>query len=479
MLPLPSDLPPPPAIVDVLLAPDGNSGDELGHSVAVSGPLVAGGRWLADPGGLTNAGAARIWRRTAQGSMVAEGEVVAPDAAPHDEFGVSVALESTCDLGRESDLESWPRLVVGAWTADLPGKVDAGSAYVFRRNPANAAWELEAKLVASDSATGSEFGRAVAIDDDLLVVGAWEHQASRGALYVFRRIGTAWTEEAKLLASDGTFGDGLGVSVAIDGDRVLGGAWGDDVGASSNQGAAYVFRRNAPSAWVQEAKLVALDASGSQEFGRGVALDGSTAVIGTWPFFVDGPGSAYVFQRSGTSWSQQAKLLHPAPGAADYFGFSVGVSGDVAIVGAWADDVAGVTNQGTAHVFRRDRAVLENGGWVHWTELVREESEPSAYFGFSVAIDGAMAAVGSRLDDVGGNTNQGSVAVVCIDVLQCNNCPRPSLPEDLDGDGVVDGADLGALLSAWGRCGGCPADLNGDGAVDGADLGILLGAWMG
>lgn len=472
------DAPPdaPPAIIELLSARDGASGDELGRSVTLDGPFIAAGRWLANIGGNSNAGAARIWRRLADGTTVSEGEVVAPDGAADDEFGISVGLTASCDLGRVEVPEEWPRLVVGAWTANLPNKADAGAAYVYRRHP-DGSWQFEAKLTASDSATDSEFGRSVSIADDLIVVGAWQHQISRGALYVFRREGTIWVQEAKLLASDGTTGDGLGVSVAIDIDeseagaaRIIAGAWGDDVGAASNHGAAYVFRRTGPGTWVQESKLIPAGGASGDEIGRGVALDGATAVVGSWPFFLDGPGAAYVFVRTGTAWSEQAKLEHPAPAASDYFGFSVGVAGDTALVGAWADDVEGTTNQGSVHLFQRT-----GSAWSHAAEITREDGAGSDYFGFSVAIGDTLAAVGSRLDDIGANTNQGSVALICLAPDACEPCPDSGLDADLDGDGVVDGSDLGLLLSNWGLSG--LGDFDGNGSVDGADLGVLLKSW--
>jgi len=195
--------------------------------------------------------------------------------------------------------------------------------------------------------------------------------------------------------------------------------------------------------------------------------------MGTWQFWNDGPGAAHVFVRLGSAWVEQATLAHPNPSAADYFGFTVGVSGDMALVGAWADDVDGVTNQGTVHAFWRD----DGGNWTHIGELTRPTPQGSAYFGFSVAIDGAVAAIGSRLDDINGTPNQGSVTLVCIDTVLCNNCPRVFAPADFNKDGVVDGDDLGTLLGEWGPCPACSTDLDGDGVVDGDDLGALLGQW--
>jgi len=482
--------PPPPIIAEVLTTPGGSQGDELGRSVAVSGPFIAGGRWLADPGGNTNAGAVRIWRRGASNKGNDRGgdrdditdfetEVTAPDGAANDEFGVSVGLTASCDPGDPEDDATWPRLIVGAWSADLPGKVDAGAAYIYRRDPTSDEWSFEAKLIALDGAASNQFGRSVSIDGSLAVVGAWQHLSNRGAIYVFRRNGGTWIQESKLLAADGTIGDGLGVGVAIDGDRVIGGAWGDDTGGVSNHGSAYIFRRNAPGNWVQEAKCVAPALTSSEEFGRGVAIDGDSAIIGSWPFFSDGPGAAFVFTRNGAAWAHQATLTHPNPAAADYFGFSVDISGEVAVIGAWADDVSGITNQGTAHVFARS-----GSSWQHWVELTRPQPQASAYFGFSVAIDGTVAAVGSRLDDLDGVVNIGSVTVVCIDAEACSNCPAPSPTGDLNGDGLVNGADLALLLGAWGASWTppeppVPSDINGDGTVGGADLALLLGAWTG
>lgn len=164
------------------------------------------------------------------------------------------------------------------------------------------------------------------------------------------RSGTSWSEQAKLTASDAAAGDWFGYSVAVSGDTAVVGANGDDDGGSASD-SAYVFVRSGMS-WNEQTKLTASDPAIGDNFGTSVALSGHTAVVGA-PFDDDGitnSGSAYVFVRSGTSWSEQAKLIAGDADAGDNFGRSVAVSDDTAVVGAYQDDDGG-SNSGSAYVF--------------------------------------------------------------------------------------------------------------------------------
>ncbi|MGQ0619121.1 MAG: Calx-beta domain-containing protein, partial [Panacagrimonas sp.] len=161
-------------------------------------------------------------------------------------------------------------------------------------------------------------------------------------------------EEAKLVAADGAASDTFGFSVAVAGDTAVVGAREDDVGANSNQGSAYVFVRSGTS-WTQQAKLVAADGAADDRFGFSVALSGDAAVVGTFGDdfgAICAQGSAYVFVRSGTSWTQQQKLVAADGAAFDEFGISVALSGDAAVVGAHLDDLGANVNQGSAYVYR-------------------------------------------------------------------------------------------------------------------------------
>jgi hypothetical protein len=168
---------------------------------------------------------------------------------------------------------------------------------------------------------------------------------------VFVRDGEAWTEQGKLTAAAGVSGDRLGDSVAVSGDTVLVGAGFPN----AMRGAVYAFTRDG-DAWTEQATLTASDASANAWFGNSVALVGDTALVGAW--FADGQGAAYQFGRAGDVWTEQLKLTASERGPNDQYGSAVALAGDgTAVVGAWQTDPAGVRDQGAAHVYQLD--VLE------------------------------------------------------------------------------------------------------------------------
>jgi hypothetical protein len=225
-------------------------------------------------------------------------------------------------------------VVVGADEDDDQGSL-SGSAYVFVRN--GGSWAQQAKLTASGGVSGDRFGRSVALKGETVFIasqGDDDLGNQSGAVYVFGRTGVTWTQQAKLTASDAAAFDTFGASVALEGDTALIGAFGDDdKGAIS--GSVYVFRRNG-NVWSEQAKLTASDGAAFDSFGSSVALDGNTALIGAVADDDKGPssGSAYVFTRTGGTWSQQAKLTASDGAAQDLFGFAVGLSGDTAFISA-------------------------------------------------------------------------------------------------------------------------------------------------
>jgi hypothetical protein len=156
----------------------------------------------------------------------------------------------------------------------------------------------EVKLAAGDVAAKDRFGRSVSISGDTAIVGAvYDDDAggNSGATYIFVRSGTSWTQQTKLTASDTTVGDWFGCSVAISGEVAIVGAWRDD-DAGDASGSAYIFVRSGTS-WTQQSKLIASNTAAYDNFGVSVAISGDTAIIGA--FVVD---FAYIFVRNGTSW---------------------------------------------------------------------------------------------------------------------------------------------------------------------------------
>jgi FG-GAP repeat protein/collagen triple helix repeat protein len=297
-------------------------------------------------------------------------------------------------------------IVVGAIFDDAGANADQGSAYVFTRN--GGVWSPQAKLVASDGAAGDEFGSSVAISGDTVVVGAplddVDIVANQGSAYVFTRTGSIWSQQAKLTANPRGIADiQFAFSVALEGDTVIAGAPRDLVNFQF-QGSAYVFTRGG-SSWTQQAQLIPSDAALHDFFGVSVALSGDTIAVGAYLDDVGAnvnQGSAYVFTGGGGIWNQQAKLTASdgAPvdnnGNSDFFGYRIAVSGDTVVVGAPNDDVGTHADQGSAYVFTRT-----GGVWSQQAKLLANDGAAGDGFGFSVALNDDTIAVGSPSDDVG------------------------------------------------------------------------------
>ena len=385
-----------------LVAADGVASDRFGSSVALSGDTALVGVPRDDTGTNVDQGSAYVFVRS--GTMwTQQAKLVATDGVAADLFGDSVALSGDTAL-------------VGASVDDFAG-VGQGSAYVFVRS--GTTWTQQAKLVAADGAPGDRFGFSVALSGDTALVGApfddIAPNASQGSAYVFVRSGTTWTQQAQLVAADGAAGDDFGFSVALGGDTALAGARLDDIGANGNQGSAYVFVRSGTT-WTQQAQLVAADGAAGDDFGFSVALGGDTALAGARLDDIGAngnQGSAYVFVRSGTTWTQQAKLVAADGAAGDEFGVSVALFGDTALVGAQRDDIAANVNQGSAYVFVRSGTT-----WTQQAQLVAADGAAGDGVGAAVALSGDTALVGAPVDDIAANANQGSAYVFGLEIFQ-------------------------------------------------------------
>jgi hypothetical protein len=219
------------------------------------------------------------------------------------------------------------------------------------------------------------FGASLALSGSRLVVGAPGH-GSTGAAYVFVRSHGVWSEEAELTASDGAANDSFGASVALSGSLAAVGAPRTN---TDDTGTAYVFVRDGTS-WSQEAELTASDAVANEFFGTSVAISGSTAIVGgpSGGTQASPPGKAYVFVRSNGVWSQQAELTASDSAADDEFGISVALAGTTALVGA---PFAAPTHVGGVYVF-----VGSGGVWSEEAKLTSSPRTHGADFGFSVAL---------------------------------------------------------------------------------------------
>ncbi len=389
------------------IAADTQDLDLLGNSVDSSGDYAVVGAYGKDGAGFDR-GAVYVFERN-YGGIDNWGQVkklTASDAENNDYFGYSVAIDGDY-------------VVVGALYEDNLG-FDRGAAYVFYRNQGGTDnWGEVAKLIASDAADSDEFGYSVAIDGDYIVVGAYREDGAgsdRGAAYVFYRNqgGTDnWGEVAKLTASDAADLDQFGFSVGISGDNVVVGARLED-GAGTDRGAAYVFNRNQGGAdnWGQVTKLTASSPENAAYFGYSVAVSGNFAVVGT--LGEDGTGTnlgaVYIFDKDfgGTdSWGQVARLTASDAENNDEFGFSVAIDGDYVVVGTIQEDGAG-TSRGAAYIYGRNYGGQDNWGEV--MKLTALDAADQDWFGYSVAISGDYAVVGAAFED-GAGTNRGAVYI--------------------------------------------------------------------
>lgn len=296
-------------------------------------------------------------------------------------------------------------IVVGAPRGEqILGKVSW--AYVFRYDGVN--WVEEAKLIPGDGATGSHFGYSVSVKDDVIVVGAYDDDSlseNRGSAYVYRYNGGDWIEEDKIVADDGTTGDFFGRSVSDNKNVVIIGAPGDD-DAGSESGSVYIFQYDGVN-WIEEGKFIANDGMESDHFGHSVSVNKNVIVVGASGIFSNSGvylGSAYVFRYDGTNWIEEAKLTASDGVENDAFSYSVSLDRDTILIGAYGNDDAG-NGSGSAYVYR-----FNGVDWLEVDKLVANDAVADAEFGFSVSLSANLIAVGAPGDDDAGR-HTGSVYI--------------------------------------------------------------------
>ncbi len=304
---------------------------------------------------------------------------------------------------------------------------EAGARYPLTIDPV----AQQAYLKASNPSTHDDFGLAVAYSGNTVIVGARSEDtdaAESGAAYIFVRSGSTWTQQAMLKASNPGGSDSFGFSVALSGNTAVIGAYVEASSASGvngNQaddsmfaaGAAYVFVRSGTT-WSQEAYLKASNTEAGDTFGWSVAVSGNTAIVGANGEDSDatgvngnqmsnaafGSGAAYVFVRSGTTWTQQAYLKASNAGVGAEFGYSVAIEGKTAIIGAQGErsDATGVNgdqfnedavDSGAAFVFVRTGTI-----WSQEAYLKASNTDAGDSFGTDVDLSGDTAIVGARVE---------------------------------------------------------------------------------
>lgn len=366
-------------------------------------------------------------------SVGREAYLKASNAESNDQFGYAVAVSgNTAVVSTHLEDSNGTGVNPGGGAQANNSAGDAGAAYVFERS--GVTWTQQAYLKASNTQAGDNFGKAVAISGDTIILGAPMEDSNAtgingdgsnnsstasGAAYVFVRNGTTWTQEAYIKASDTQAGDHFGNSVAISGDTAVVGAEGEDTTAA-NSGATYVFVRSGTT-WSQQAKLKASNPGASDQFGLATAISGNFVIVGAHledsnatgvnpggsaqaNNTAGDAGAAYIFTRSGTTWSQEAYVKASNTDSGDWFGSSVGIDGNTAIVGAYLEcsNATGVNpgviaegnnsanDAGAAYVFIRTGTT-----WSQQAYLKASYTDGGDNFGYSTSISGNTVFVGA------------------------------------------------------------------------------------
>ena len=361
------------------------SDDQFGTSVSVAGNVLVVGTQMHGGNGF-----AYIYEKNESNSWVHVATFTGPEFRSY--FGASVATNGNT-------------VVIGAYQHDASQGASSGSAWIYEKNTSNN-W-VQVAILEGDSAF-DHFGESVDIDGNVMVIGSYydnDMAPDSGSAYVYEKNeSNDWVKVAKLMATDGSAGDQFSwgtKGVAVSGNVIVIGSWLKDATAT-NSGAAYVFEKNTSNTWVHIAQLLPDNYGQSRDngnaddwFGYSVAVSGNVVVIGAYMYDSNqqpdwNDGAAYVFEKNQSNdWVQVARLTHPDMERNGYFGSSVSISGNTIIVGAYKTG-----NTGAVYVFQK------NGSDWEQVKKIVEPSYPD-YFGVEVSIspNGEHIAVGANYDD--------------------------------------------------------------------------------
>ena len=390
----------------------------FGYSVDISKDgnyVIVGSRDYAGNGGtLSASGAAYVFKKDPT-TITIENQAIAPS-----ETEAAQIFGNSIDVSGDGS-----KAVVGARNEDTGGAADAGAVYFLKDS--NGTWVHDQKVRASDAEASDQFGNSVAIskDGNYAIVGAYledENGVNNGAAYVFKDSNGTWVEKQKLLASDAPSTSayfGQSVDISKDGNYVIVGSqnYAGNGGTLSASGAAYVFK-DSNGTWVEKQRLEASDKGTSDNFGISVSIsnDGLTALIGAYGWdttSTNGEGAAYIFTRSGETWTQTQRLEASDQQVGDRFGYSVDIdsSGEYAIIGAYLEDDKG-SQAGAAYIFKDS-----SGTFVEKQKLTASDGLANDNFGYHVSISdsSATAVIGAYSKDYmtylpSGNTKYNTVS---------------------------------------------------------------------
>ena len=447
-----------PVETQTILAFDGNSTDYFGGAVSVFGNRMAIGSVYHEGSGV-RAGA--VYAYDFDGSSWVIDSVIYP-------FNVNQTPQVNSDsFGDDLDIDG-DVMVIGASGMDqdvFPLRVDTGSASVYRHD--GNIWNYETTLWASDGDFGDWFGKTVAIDGNMIVVGASAHDynnflgTNSGAAYVYRFDGASWSEVVELEMQTPEPGAQYGNAVAIDGHVIVVGAQYSSELGINDAGLVYVYRFSG-GVITLEATLSPSDAVTGQLFGASVAISGNRIVVGAPGDPANNQGAAYIFNYNGNQWNQVAKMSDSHSFNDDQFGRVVAIDGDSIVVGVPSSDENGV-DSGQVYSYAISNSTLSNP-----VIMRASDGAEGDYFGTAVAVSGEHIVVGASQSD-------SLVYLAGAAYTMSMACPS-ACPADFTGDGLLNFFDVSAFLGAYSVMDPA-ADFTGDGAFNFFDVSAFLSAY--
>jgi len=363
-------------------------GTELGYALHAYGNwCIAGAYRDADINDATkwDVGSVRLFRKLGE-NWVRVFNVASPDRNINDYFGMSVGITAT-------------HFIAGAPYADLPGKTDAGKAFVYAYDSVGVI--SRDTLTASDAQADDHFGRAVAIYGDYAAAGAPSNAVGginhMGRAYVFRRYNDQWQQMSIITPPDGAQNDAFGYTIALWQDYLAVGAPYKAANGIYNSGKVYVYRQSG-AGWGLIAQLTSPDANYGEHFGFAISINNNRLAIGASDYLgnnQDGPGKVYVYQIDNNSVTYEATLMASDGQTGDKFGESVSIQDDVILAGAPFATVGAGYRQGKAYAFRKI-----NGQWLQQAILTSSIRGINDQFGQSVALVAGYGIVGAHLADL-------------------------------------------------------------------------------
>jgi hypothetical protein len=455
-----------------LKATNNDAGDEFGGSVSISGDTLVVGANFEDSGlawitndttasssnSSSNSGAVYVYKRSGT-SWIQEAYIKTINNDAHDSFGYFVTIDNdTLVVGVRTDSSAQTNIYNDATTKivdDTNGS--SGAVYVYKRSGTN--WVREAFIKASNNDESDYFGSVVSIDKDTLVVGTYKEDSNQttitngttassdnsntksGAVYVYKRTGTSWAQEAYIKPVNNVNNNGdenFGWSVSISGDTLAVGSIGEDSNQSTitngttassdnslpSSGAVYVYKRTGTN-WVQEAYIKAVNSDVVVEFGSSVSISDDTIAVGAHgersnqttitngtsassDNSISGSGAVYVYKRTGTNWAQEAYIKAVNNDVVDWFGKYLTLSEDTLVVGVYMEDSNQTTitngttassdnsnsNSGAVYVYKRTGT-----NWAQEAYIKAVNNDADDQFGKTVSISGNTIVVGAANED--------------------------------------------------------------------------------